>query len=71
MPAGVPYRIFHSEEVSSGCLYLDCDTWSGLNQVCSVQLPMFALHDLIHIAERDQTKPLPRQKERLLRLIIE
>ena len=71
MPAGIPHRIFHSEGASSGYLYLDCDTWSGFNQVCSVQLPMYALHGLMHIAESDQTKPLPRQKERLLKLIIE
>ena len=70
MPAGIPHRIFHSEGASSGYLYLDCDTWSGFNQVCSVQLPMYALHGLMHIAESDQTKPLPRQKERLLKLII-
>lgn len=32
---------------------------------------MYALHGLMYIAESDQTKPLPNQKEKLLKLIIE
>lgn len=71
IPAGLPHRVFHTEGASSGYLYLEPHHFKTYKNICSLDVPLYAIHGLMHIAESEQGSGLPFHKDKLLKLIIE